>query len=134
MKNSGYVCVKTIIGWNMTIIHKLRNVWLVSLILVNNITFLLLFHKTQWNLFGIFFNSGKWLTICLFSDAFLLHNDFFIIKNFRNKNVDDSLIMIICFYTSTHELGSFLSIYIKACKHIGNHSRKTKIIYKGSFI
>lgn len=25
--------------------------------------------------------------------------------------------MIICFYTSTHELGSFLSIYINACKH-----------------
>lgn len=62
--------------------------------------------------------------------------DFFYSKKFQKpegKNVDDSFIMTIWKYTSADEFGT-LSIYIKTCKNLGNHSRETKIIYKGSFI
>lgn len=51
----------------------------------------------------------------------------------REKNVGDSFIMIIWMYTSADEFRT-LSIYIKTCKNLGNHSRETKIIYKESFI
>lgn len=42
--------------------------------------------------------------------------------------------MMIWIYTNVEEFGTFLSIYIKTSKHLGNHSRESKIIYKGSFI
>lgn len=57
--------------------------------------------------------------------------DFFHNKNFQKpKTFTDLLITIILIYTSADEFENFLHIYIKTCKHLGNHVGKRQLFTK----